>query len=272
MGKAGWLVCLDTVAEPEGRVFCFPYAGGGPGTYRLWPQRFSETTEVWSVQPPGRGPLAGERAVVDLFELVVGLGDQIQPYLGVPFVFFGHSLGALVAFELSRYLVREAGIGPTHLVVSGCKAPGVPPRFDPIRDLPDGALLREVDARYGGIPEDIREDPEVWGLMLPALRADLVMAEGYSYVPGPVLSCPITALGGRADASVLEAELMAWRDLTSGSFSCDFFPGGHFFIHSWGDEVAALVAETLGDPEAGARRYAPNPAKSYPLEQSKAGD
>lgn len=182
--------------EIRHRLFCFPYAGGGDATYRPWVRHIPSWAEICPVDPRGSGRRVREGYAPDFFDYVVTSAEAVESKADLPFSFFGHSLGALVAFELARYLKRESGGEPRHLFVSGCRGPRVPDRNRSIRDLPDPELMEEVARRYGGIPEDVLAEPDLWGIMLPNLRVDLAAAETYRFVPGTTLTCAITALGG----------------------------------------------------------------------------
>lgn len=157
-------------------------------------------------------------------ELPVDLGD------GLPFAFFGHSLGGLVAYELTRTLRRENRPQPIHLFVSAHLAPHQPPREDPIHALP-GPEFRHELRRLNGTPEAVLEHPELMELLEPLLRADFAANETYAHRPGPPLDCPITAFGGHADEDVTPADLEQWAEHTRARFQFHVYPGDHFYLH-----------------------------------------
>jgi medium-chain acyl-[acyl-carrier-protein] hydrolase len=132
-----------------------------------------------------------------------------------------------------------------HLFVSGATAPQLPDREPPIRHLPDREFLTEVRQRYDALPQEIVRDDQMVEALLPALRADFAMAETYRHVGGPLLACPVSALGGQQDSSVSLYELAAWRTQTTGVFGFRLFPGGHFFVDSSRDAVLRYVTEDL---------------------------
>ena len=163
--------------------------------------------------------------------LVHNLASTLLPFLNKPFVFFGHSMGALVSFELTRLLHRDYNLSPVHLFVSGHRAPQIPDSDPPIHDLPESAFVEEL-RHLNGTPPAVLENAELMQLFLPALRADFSVVETYAYTPEPRLECPITVFGGLQDSEASCDELEAWREQTNNSFVLQMFPGDHFFLQS----------------------------------------
>ena len=232
------------------RLFCFPYAGGGASAYFQWSRALGdEAIEVLAVQPPGRENRLREAPFRDLPSLVASLAGAIDARRDRPFAFFGHSMGALVAFELARSLGLGGGARPSHLFVSGAHAPDVPREEEPLHPIADDdAFVEAVASRYGGIPRIVLEHAELRGVILPALRADMAITESYAFEDAPPLACGISAYGGTRDPLVSEDRLARWRDHTSGGFSYRLFEGDHFFL---GEARDAL----LGDMTATLKRY-----------------
>jgi medium-chain acyl-[acyl-carrier-protein] hydrolase len=226
------------------RLFCFPYAGGGATTFRTWPRSLPENVEICPVHLPGRGARSFERPFSDLRQLVRSLADDMAPYLGQPFAFFGHSMGAMVSFELARYLRRTRGLGPTHLFVSGCRAPQVKNTEAPTHDLPEPEFIDELK-RINGTPPEVFEHAELLQMMLPLLRADFSVCQTYSYLPEPPLSCPVTAFGGIQDRDVTRAQLEGWGQQTTGKFTMSLLPGDHFFINTAQRQLLNKLAQSL---------------------------
>lgn len=224
-----WLELPAPNPQARLRLFCFPYAGGGASIYRAWPRHLPPDVEVWAIQLPGRETRLFDTPFTRVDPLVRALHAALQPHLQRPFAFFGHSLGALLAFECARTL-SAAGRVPAHLFVSGCRAPQLPPIGEPIHALPDRQFVHAL-RRLQGTPEEVLRNSELMDLLLPRLRADFALAETYAYVPGPALPCPISAYGGIADSEVTQADLAAWRQHTARGFSLHRLPGDHFFIH-----------------------------------------
>jgi medium-chain acyl-[acyl-carrier-protein] hydrolase len=226
-----WLVRHRATAPSPLRLFCFPYAGGAAHIYRQWPQSLPASVEVCAVQPPGRGSRIREKPFSDIHSLVAAAAEALRPHMVPPFAFFGHSMGALVSFELARHLRRTGGAGPSHLFVSGSRAPQVPDTGPVIYDLPEAELVEEL-RRIRGTPAEVLEHAELLQLILPLLRADFSVTQTYRYEDEPPLDCPITVFGGLQDEEVARGSLDAWREQTTAAFSLRMLPGDHFFIHT----------------------------------------
>jgi len=240
-----WLACHRPNPRARVRLFCLPYAGGGASTFRRWQEALPQTVEVCPVQIPGRETRFREPPFTRLADLAEALGDGLSDYLDLPFALFGHSMGALVAFELARQLRRECHQEPLHLFVSGCAAPHLPREdHQPIHDLPEPAFRREI-ARLNGTPAAVLENDELMQMMLPILRADFAVCETYTYAEGPPLTCPISAFGGLQDEAVDREELNAWRAQTTGPFRLRLVPGDHFFLHTAQPLLLPLLAREL---------------------------
>ena len=245
-----WIAFRKPNSQARLRLFCFPYAGAGASIFRTWSDGLPADVEVCPVQIPGRGTRPMEASFTQLAPLVEALAQALAPLLNKPFAFFGHSMGALVAFELARQLRRELGVQPVHLFISADRAPQLPPRERPIHVLAEEEFLVEL-RRLNGIPEKVLEDAELMQIMLPILRADLAVYETYMYSTEPPLDCPIATLGGLQDNRVSRGDLEAWRDQTSASFSLRMFPGDHFFWNTTQPLLLqALSQELRGDETA----------------------
>lgn len=235
-----WLMGTKRREEASLRLFCFPYSGGTALVFRGWMARLPATVDVCPVQLPGRGPRIAEALRERIGPLVEELAEGLGPYLDRPFCLYGHSFGALLAFELARGF-RRRGILPAHLFVSGHVAPGKPYREGPIHDLPDELFLKAITA-MGGTPAEVLENRELMEILLPILRADFTVCETYVYADEPPLSCGITVLGGLDDPMTTLQDLEVWRKETTGPFGLTMLPGDHFFVHSAED----LLLDTLG--------------------------
>jgi medium-chain acyl-[acyl-carrier-protein] hydrolase len=230
------------------RVFCFPFAGGGPSAFKTWMDEFPSAiraeAELCAIQLPGRENRLKEPSFDRLSPLLDALAPVIRRYSGTPFAFVGHSMGALVSFELARKLRRQGFEGPIHMVVSGHRAPQLPDRQPPIHGSPDDEVIAQL-RNLGGTPEAVLQNPELMELLLPVLRADFAVCESYVYANEEPLDCSITALGGNDDGRVSREELLAWRAQTRNSFSMHQFPGNHFFIQTAQMLVLRVLAQTF---------------------------
>lgn len=223
-----WLIPLRTGAVAHKRLFCFPPAGSGTVVYRAWAPLAAPGVEISAVLLPGREARSAEPPIHDIEELVSQIAGAIAPLAGQPFALFGHSLGALLAYEVARRLAAK-GYPPEHLFASGHQAPAIPSRRAPIAHLPDAAFIQGL-IDLGGTPREILDTPELLTLLTPMLRADFALAERYVAPAGPRLPCPVTALGGAEDPWVDAVGLEAWRDVTAAAFERVILPGDHFYL------------------------------------------
>jgi medium-chain acyl-[acyl-carrier-protein] hydrolase len=242
--RTRWLPGFREKPEARLRMFCFPYAGGSAASFRGWPDAFPASIQVAAVQLPGRGERLSEPAFKHLPEMVQALGSALSPYLNKPFAFFGHSMGALILIELTRWLRRTGGPMPIHLFVSGRRAPQVPDDTAPTYDLPEAEFIDRL-RQLNGTPQVVLDHPELMQLMVPLLRADFGVCETYQYDSEPPFDIPITVFGGRDDVEVSREKLEPWREHTTGSFSLHIFPGDHFFVHSAQNNIIRIIQERL---------------------------
>ena len=226
-----WIACSGPSPRARLRLFCFPYAGGGASIFRAWADDLPPSIQVCPVQLPGRESRLREPLFTRLESLVATLGQAIRPYLSMPFAFWGHSLGALICFELARTLAQQNAPDPIHLFVSGRSAPQIQSTGSSIHQLPDPEFIAELD-RLNGTPAEVLQNAELMGLLLPVLRADFAVNESYIYAAGEPLDCPISAFGGLQDNLTSRDKLEAWRHQTRGAFTLRMFPGDHFFLHN----------------------------------------
>jgi medium-chain acyl-[acyl-carrier-protein] hydrolase len=239
-----WVVCHQPRPQAELRLFCFPYAGGGASIYRTWPKTLSPEVEVWAIQLPGRETRLLDPAITQLEPLITTLADVLVPFLTTPFVFFGHSLGALLSFELIRRLRQLGQPLPLHLFVSGRRAPQVSDPDQPIAHLPEPAFIDEL-RRLNGTPEEVLRNDELRALILPLLRADFAVSETYRYISLPPLECPISVFGGLDDYKVHRDDLVAWQAQTCSSYTLRMLPGDHFFLRNAQEDLLRAITQDL---------------------------
>ncbi len=207
-----------------------PYAGGSAAIFRSWAKHLA-SVDLYALGLPGRDSRLGDSPFTTLESLVVSAVDAMHLLAKRPYALFGHSMGALIAFETARLLRRRRAASPVHLFVSGFRAPHLPDPKPPYFDLPPEKFIDEL-RRISAPTFDPDAHPELVELMLPTLRADFQVVQTYRYCPEPPLACPLTAFGGLEDHEVNERQLQEWQHHTSASFSLKMLPGGHFFLHT----------------------------------------
>jgi medium-chain acyl-[acyl-carrier-protein] hydrolase len=228
------------------RLYCFSYAGGNASTFRNWPATLGEEIEVWAVQLPGRAARLHEQPWDALPPLIEQVAAAIVSHGPGPFAFFGHSLGALLAFEVARHLEPGPHGCPQHLFASACNPPQYRQERRHLHALPVGEFIAEL-AQYQGTPAELLANSELMALVLPALRADFCLAEKYVYRPGARLSTPITVLSGRDDRHTDAALQHKWQEETSAPCRVEWFDGAHFFLEDqMGCVLACVGAELQG--------------------------
>lgn len=242
--RNSWVVVHKPNSRAKLRLFCFPYAGGGAYIYRSWSDTLPPFVEVCSIQLPGRGGRMSEEPLSDLAQVVEEAARGLQPYFDRPFAFFGHSMGALISYELARQLQSENKTGPKHLFVSAHRAPHLPRTEPSFYNLPDDELIDEL-RRLKGTPSEVLENPELMHLMLPLMRADFSVCQNYDFqAAAQPLACPITVFGGLED-TVTSEQLQDWRQHTTATFKLRLFPGDHFFLHTSHESLLRALAQEL---------------------------
>lgn len=235
-----WFPLSGESSSATVRLFCLPHAGAGAGTYREWAHLLPAAVEVVPVQLPGREARFREPAVRSAGAAVDQLLEPMLARIDRPYALFGHSMGALLAFELAHALT-EHGRPPVHLFASGYAGPQLP-ADEGVHLMPDDDLCAHL-AGLAGTPDSVLAMPELMRSMLPTLRADFEICEAYRYVTRPPLPFGITALSGVDDVGAPELE--AWRELTDREFAVHTFPGGHFYHHEQPEAVLEIVAASL---------------------------
>jgi len=243
-----WLVCPRRNPAARVSLVCFASAGHGPSMFRSWSPLLPAEIELSIAQLPGREARWNEKAAMNVADVLPGLLGAVGSLPARPLVLFGHSLGAMIAFELARALRSATGAEPHHLFVSAHRAAQLPNRHSRISDLDDAEFVAAVNGRHGGVPPDVAANKELMDLMLPSLKADYRIFEDYRFAATPPLACPVTAFGGTADEYISQSELESWREQTSGAFSLRMFDGGHFFVNDLRPRVVATIVQGLAVP------------------------
>lgn len=227
------------------QLFCLPYSGASAMVYSRWRRVVPPWLQVVPVELPGRGARMAEPLQTDMHALARQLAGEILPRINGPYALFGHSLGALLAFEVAHALRDGAAAAPVALIASGTAAPTRREGYDrdfaePKSDEALKADLRELQ----GTPPEVLENQELMALTLPILRADFLMCGRYQYRSRPRLGCPVRVLGGVDDKATQE-QLIDWQLEGERGFSLDMLPGGHFFIHEQQAKVLRILKSNL---------------------------
>jgi medium-chain acyl-[acyl-carrier-protein] hydrolase len=231
-------------------LLCFPSAGAGAVSYRQWLNAFPPDVEVIPVELPGRGARAKEKPFTDVRALAHTLAPTLVSLMNQPYALFGHSLGALLAFEIACV----ADTVPVHLFVSAHRAPDCRQTAHALYNLPDSALCREL-AKLGGMSEILLREPDVMSLLLPSIRADLQMTETYICDAAPrVLPCPVTAYAGIGDERVPMVQMEGWGRRTDRCFRLHALDGGHFYLQRAGCPLVTMIAAALTESVAQSSR------------------
>jgi medium-chain acyl-[acyl-carrier-protein] hydrolase len=255
-----WLEGYQPKKNSRLRLFCFPPAGGNAYQFGRWERSLPGQVEVLPVQLPGRGRHFNKEPYRRLVPLARAIAEDLAPFFDRPYVLFGHSMGALIAFEVARHRERSGGRGPALLMVSGRRGPEWPRSKPPTYNLPDEdfkAMLR----RLNGTLEEVLNNQQLMELMMPMLRADFEAVQTYEFEGPCVLRCPIRGYGGLGDSAVTTESLQAWRHYTGRAFSLSMFPGDHFFIfqsesrflHKLAIDLTSLLAADSTAARAGER-------------------
>jgi medium-chain acyl-[acyl-carrier-protein] hydrolase len=248
--RPGHPVIAAELAAAEPALYLLPPAGGSPAAFAGWPARVGPFRTV-PVELPGRGSQYGVAVGADMDSVVRYLAEPVRAHLRPArrYAVFGHSTGAAVGYALAVALAT-VGHPPAFLVVSGRRAPHLPPARQPIHPLPPEPFVREVVA-LGGTAPAVAGNAELMAALEPTLRLDLTVDETFRWPAGPRLSCPVTMLRAVADHLVTAAEVAGWHHCTTGPVRQLTVPGGHFDLGS--AALIAAVAEAAADgPAAGA--------------------
>lgn len=239
---SAWFSVPRPQPSAEFTLYCFPYAGSGASCFFQWARAFeAHGIEVRSVQLPARENRLRDAPLTSIDAIVTALVGLLDESSRRPFGFFGHSMGATVAFELALACQRDARRGPKFLVASGASAPQLTITSDPLHELDDQQFIQAVSERYGGIPAAVLENEELLSLILPALRADMRAIETYQFSGGQSLKCPLYIYGGTEDVQVSESDIDAWQEVNPPQFTKQLLSGDHFFINDHRDLLVELI-------------------------------
>ncbi|MBP5976712.1 SDR family NAD(P)-dependent oxidoreductase [Brasilonema sp. CT11] len=238
-----WLIFPKPNPDAQLRLFCLPYVGGSSSAFLSWSDNLPLDIEVCALQLPGGTDRLGEQPFDELTPLVETLARVVLPYLDKPFAFYGHSQGALLCFELARYLRRENDKIPVHLFVGALHAPQLPHPSSSIAQFSQEEALKK--AHLIDLPQSIQQNIELMRLLLPSLKVGILMHENYTYCESEPLNCPITAFGGMQDKVITQEHLLAWREHTRGTFKLQMLSGNHLFLHSDQELLLQAISQDL---------------------------
>ncbi|MEV8379011.1 alpha/beta fold hydrolase [Kribbella sp. NPDC056861] len=246
-----WIRRPEPLESARVRLVCLPHAGGAAEFFHGWTGLLAPGIEVAAAQYPGHGDRRAEPCLEQLADLVTAIATAVRPLADRPIALFGHSLGALVAYEVARLL--EPSVQLAHLFVSGRHAPGEHVADD-LHEQDDDALIRDV-LRLGGTKPELFSSPELRSFFLPAIRSGYRVGGTYTWSPGPEPSCPITALRGADDPEVSYQQLERWAAHSTGDFAVREFAGEHFYLTEAKSELITLISASLQlAPVRGAQR------------------
>lgn len=232
-----------TASREEFTAVCLPHAGGSASFYHDLAVLLDPSATVVAAQYPGRQDRLSEPPFLTIEEAAHTIAAGLQPWTGGPIVLFGHSMGALIAFEVGRWLEANQGRRVDAIVVSGCRGPSMD-RDKKYEAMDDAAVVEELKEQ-GGTDAELFEHPELVAMMLPAIRADYLAVERYQASGEAVVNSPVIALWGTEDPDCAADDIEAWRTHTTDGFEVHAFPGGHFFLVDHWAQTQALISSRL---------------------------
>jgi medium-chain acyl-[acyl-carrier-protein] hydrolase len=240
-----WLIQKVDPLDSGVRLFCFPHAGASAAVYRAWPKALMPAIQVYPVEIPGRATRAHEPCLRDLDMLVAAAHGGLQKYFDRPFALFGHSMGALIAYELARSLSESQIRYLVGLIVSGRRAPHIANTPSALYNLNGDEAITTL-RKLGGTPQAILEDQSALETLLPIIRADFEMVRRYKYRSGAKLCCSIVTMNGAEDHQVSKYDIEEWQACTNGQIRSYTLPGNHFFLESQATAALELLRTELG--------------------------
>ena len=244
-----WLTRFRPRPDATRRVVCFGPAGGGPSFYRKWPELLPADTELIAINLPGREARLAEPPTHSIEGSAATVARALAEDRPRPTILFGHSMGALIAYETAHALCARGARPDLALVVSGRESPDRTMGDPAFLRLPDATFLEYVANRYGGIPIEVMQEPELRELVVPPLRADFAAVAAYREPSRPALDLPLVILSGIDDRQTAGDQAEGWRSRSSGPIRERSFPGGHFYLVQQMKQVIAEALAALGpDP------------------------
>ena len=236
-----WIQRPCVRAHARVRLFCVPHAGGTADLFSGWARVADPAIELALIQLPGRAGRLREPRITSMQGMVDRLGEALAPFLDLPFAFFGHSMGALIAFELAR---RLEGHMPERLFLSACPAPQRARRGPRVGAMNDEQLIAFLSA-LGGTPPAVLKNSELLKLVVPFVRSDFELVEAYEFRPGPRLKTPFSICFGSTDPETEPNDIACWGNLTEAGYEARVFAGNHFFLTTATTELVAWISAAL---------------------------
>jgi medium-chain acyl-[acyl-carrier-protein] hydrolase len=219
---------LSKTPQSEVQLICFPFAGSGASLFYPWVHSLSPKFEIWAFQAPGHEELVDQELINDLVKMKEYILQKILPILKPPFILFGHSLGAVLAYELTKEL-QSKNLIPATLIVSGRQPPHLKSKKASISHLKNEDFINEV-FQFNGTPQELLASNEFLEMAIPILRADFQLAENYQVQIQEKIKCPIKVLGSTHDQWIDVHEITQWSDATENSCEIAIFEGDHFHL------------------------------------------
>ncbi len=237
-----WVTCPNPQPQAAVRLFCLPFAGGGASVYRGWGKELGPTIEVCPIQIPGRENRFSETAHRDINTLAPAIASQLQFYIDTPYLIYGHSMGALVTFEVLRILQQKGQPLPSIAILGAHRAAHLPPKRRPMSELDDEAFIEKLTT-FGGFPKEVLESEELLKFVMPTLRADFTLCDSYAHQPDDKLDCPLVLVAGKHDQEVGPQDMQPWDEHTSHSARLVTLDAGHFFLKTHQAELMQIIRQ-----------------------------
>jgi medium-chain acyl-[acyl-carrier-protein] hydrolase len=237
-----WVTCPNPQPQAKLRLFCFAFAGSGASIYRDWGKALEPTIEVCPIQLPGRENRFGEPLYRDVETLAPAIAQQLHPLLDKPYMIFGHSMGALVGYEVLRVLQATSQPLPKLVLLAAFRAAHLPLKREPMHQLNDEMFIEKL-ASLGGCPQEVLESKELMQIVLPILRADFEVCDGYTHQAGEALNCPLILIAGQHDPNAGPKEMQPWQLHTQHPAHLVTLPAGHFFLKTHQTELMQIIQQ-----------------------------
>jgi surfactin synthase thioesterase subunit len=242
--KGPFILSLGRRKKPIYRIFCFPHAGGSPHFFSNWSRFFPDSIEVCAICLPGRSIRFSEPFYESIDQLASDFCSDFLNWTDSPYLFFGHSFGALLSYCITGKLKAQNYAMPKRLLVSGRKPPHLPHGLPLLNNLSDSNLIEEL-IKLNGLSIELARNIDFMDAFLPIIRADLALNEGFAIQKPTDLEIPISAFGGIDDPGLPYVELLEWSRFTSSNFDSHMLPGDHFFVHTQSEVLTRIILEKM---------------------------